>query len=579
MALETVLHNLSFILPAAVCCFLFQRMCKRRMEPTQYNYLRDLVLIAVWIVSAMWIGSPLSRFIVGTAVVASVLGMLQRLYPDKGWKGSYVLLGLLFAFFGPQISFVGLANGEYHYFSPWGSLVVTALWVAVFPVLLQELDKIPGMAGHLLAVCFSLLLIATAFAGQPLDDAFFMSLCGLAYLTAFWSRHGHMYRRLGEPLAALWGVLIAGTSVLGVSKGITFSTLILLPLGLFAIPMMETSLRAVSRIFPARSPGTSVLYRMLTGRGLDHPSTVRFIVSLCALAGAAVAMSQLGNSLLMMVWVSAAILFAGFSLGPSVRNMKRNAEGHVRPSIWSTSVDNVSMDYALSRTRGAVASGTGLSLVSTVNALAVMEAERNRAYAHALRNSFLTLADGTGVVWALRFLGRPVQERVTGIDFMERLCRMAAAEGWPVYFLGASRASVGGTVEALEREFPGLTVAGFRDGYFDPEDPSVCENVRSSGAKILFVALGVPKQEIWLTQHGEDLGNVVAVGVGGAFDVLSGGLRRAPVVWQKLGLEWLYRLIQEPWRWKRDLELFLFVVRVLLTKVGLYPEGGRGKGK
>lgn len=575
MSMETMVHYLSLILPAAACCFFLQRLCRRSLEPTQYNYFRDLALLAVWVVSAVWVGTPVSRFIVGMGVLASVLGLLQRLYPDKGWKASYLLLGLVFAFFGPQIGFVGLSNGEYHYFSPWGSLLVTTLWIAAFPILLQELDKIPGMAGHLLVVSFSLLLIATVFSGQPLNDAFFMALCGVSYLGIFWSRHGHMYRRLGEPLAALWGTLIAGTSVLGVSKGITFSTLMLLPLGLFAIPIVETSLHAVSLVLPSWSYGASALYRKLIGRGLDHPSTVRFITSVCALAGAAVAISQLGTSLFMMVWVSIAILFAGFSLVPFIRNMKQSTDIPVRPTIWGTGVDNVSMDYALSRTRGAVMSGQGLSLVSTVNALAVIEAERNEAYARALGGSFLTLADGAGLVWGLRLLGKPVQERVTGIDFMVRLCRMSAAEGWPVYFLGASKASVAGAVQTLRTKFPDLVVAGYRDGYFDDRDPSICGAIRSSGAKILFAALGVPKQEIWLLEHGMELGDVVAVGVGGSFDVLSGVLKRAPILWQKIGMEWLYRLIQEPWRWKRDLELFLFAARVFLTKIGLYPDEGR----
>ncbi|HCL78512.1 MAG TPA: hypothetical protein DIC53_00925, partial [Synergistaceae bacterium] len=127
----------------------------------------------------------------------------------------------------------------------------------------------------------------------------------------------------------------------------------------------------------------------------------------------------------------------------------------------------------------------------------------------------------------------------------------------------------------LQTKFPDLVVAGYRDGYFDAGDPSICPAVRSSGAKILFAALGVPKQEIWLADHGIDLGDVVAVGVGGSFDVLSGALKRAPLLWQKIGMEWLYRLIQEPWRWKRDLELFLFAARVFLTKIGLYPDEGR----
>jgi len=152
---------------------------------------------------------------------------------------------------------------------------------------------------------------------------------------------------------------------------------------------------------------------------------------------------------------------------------------------------------------------------------------------------------------------------------------MAAAEGWPVYLLGSKPSIVEKAAFELQRRFPDLTVAGFRDGYFDEGDVSVIDEIRESGAKILFVAMGIPKQEIWVTENAERLGDLLAVGVGGAFDVVSGTLKRAPELLQKIGLEWFYRLLQEPWRWKRDLDLFVFVIKVLLTKTGLYRSRAR----
>lgn len=563
------------VLPLTVLCFFAQRACRRSMDKTQYNYFRDLTLIAAWILAALCVGGPSSRFIVGMAMLAAVFGMVQHVYPNALWKPVYLLIGFIFALFGPRIAFIGLPAGQYHFLPVEVSVLITALWIAAFPVLLQELDNIPGMAGHLLAVSFSLLLTATVFSGQSLQEAFFMSLSGLLFLGVFWSRHGHMYRRMGEALAAMWGVLVAGTSVLGVSKGITFGTLMVLPLGLFAIPIMEASLNFMNRAFSSKSPNAAVLYSKLIGKGLDHPSAVRFITSLCALGGSAVAISQLGHPLSMMLVVSLAILFAGITLAPAIRNMKENVEMPQRPSIWRTTIDNVSMNYALAKARGALASRSGARLVATVNALAVMEAEKNDEYASALDGSFLTLADGAGLVWALKLLGAPVQERVTGIDYMIGLARMAAAEGWPVYLLGSKPAIVEKAASELRRRFPDLVVAGFRHGYFDEGDASVVDEIRESGAKILFVAMGIPKQEIWVTENAERLGDLLAVGVGGAFDVVSGTLKRAPELLQKIGLEWFYRLLQEPWRWKRDLDLFVFVIKVLLTKTGLYRSRGR----
>lgn len=563
---DVVICTLLLVLP----CFLVQRACRRSMDNAQYNYFRDLTLIGSWIIAAVCVGGPSSRFIVGTAVISAVFGMVQHVYPNAPWKPVYLLIGFIFALFGPRIAFIGLPSGQYYFLTPEVSVLITAIWVSAFPVLLQELDNIPGMTGHMLAVSFSLMLMATLFSEQNLREAFFMSFSGLLLLGVFWSRHGHMYRKLGTSLSAMWGVLVAGTSVLGVSKGITFGALMILPLGLFAIPIAEATLSFMSRALSSKSNNAAVLYSRLIGKGLDHPSAVRFITCLCAVAGSIVAISQLTRPMSMMLVASIAVLFAGLTLIPAIKNMKESTDMPRKPSIWHTRIDNVSMNYALSKAHSCALPGGGAKLVATVNALAVMEAERNDRYAEALKSSFMTLADGTGLVWALKLLGTPVQERVTGIDYMTGLVRMAAAEGWPVYLLGARADIVKKASAELKRRFPNLIISGFRDGYFDAEETSVADEIRDSGAKVLFVAMGIPRQEIWIHENADRLGDLLAVGVGGAFDVVSGSLKRAPHLLQKIGLEWLYRLFQEPWRWRKDLDLFAFVFKVLLTKIGIH---------
>ncbi|MDD3426621.1 MAG: WecB/TagA/CpsF family glycosyltransferase, partial [Aminobacterium sp.] len=171
----------------------------------------------------------------------------------------------------------------------------------------------------------------------------------------------------------------------------------------------------------------------------------------------------------------------------------------------------------------------------------------------------------------LRFLGRPVQERITGIDFLIQLCRTASVEGWPVYFLGGKPGVANAAVEKLKGQYSDLKISGVHDGYFSSgtEEEGIIREIKENKTCLLFVGMGLPRQEKWIYAHREDLGNLVAIGVGGSFDVISGKLTRAPLLIQKAGLEWLYRLVQEPWRWKRDLELFTFAVRVLLTKIGI----------
>jgi N-acetylglucosaminyldiphosphoundecaprenol N-acetyl-beta-D-mannosaminyltransferase len=181
---------------------------------------------------------------------------------------------------------------------------------------------------------------------------------------------------------------------------------------------------------------------------------------------------------------------------------------------------------------------------------------RLRQDAH-LRDSLLDcdllLADGQSVVWASRLLRRRVPERVAGVDLFERLLELAARDGRSIYLLGA-RADVLATLqERLGERFPALKIAGARDGYFsDAEASTVAADIADSRADMLFLGMTSPKKEIFLGDYGETLSVPVLHGVGGSFDILAGVTKRAPLLWQRLGLEWLYRVLQEPRRlWRR----------------------------
>ena len=166
----------------------------------------------------------------------------------------------------------------------------------------------------------------------------------------------------------------------------------------------------------------------------------------------------------------------------------------------------------------------------------------------------------------------PVVERIAGIDYMDRLCRLAASESIPVFLLGGRPGIARRASEKLAKMHPGLVVTGYYDGYFDRAySRQIAERIRESGARILFLALGMPAQEKWAASQREALDGMLCVGVGGSFDVYAGELRRAPKFWQKIGCEWLYRLFQEPWRFKRDVQLFSFVLMILRERFDIFP--------
>jgi N-acetylglucosaminyldiphosphoundecaprenol N-acetyl-beta-D-mannosaminyltransferase len=560
---------------AAFVCVLVQYLTKKILGPRQSLYFCDLLLTGTWMLLAIWLGSPQARFVVGVSFLAGSVGLAETFWPERHWRALYLLIGLLCAWLGPSIHYISFVDDQYVYLTSATSVVVTTMWFALFPVILQQLDSISGLVGRMLAVTFSLMLVSVVLAVRGIQDAFFISFAGLVLLGAFWYRFSDVYRQAGKPMSALWGTLVAGTAILGVNKGIVFSSMLYLSLGLFAIPLAEASLHVASLVLSDTSFGTERLYRKLIRRGLDHPEAIRLIAGLCAFLGIVTALSQYPPHYATWIWgiILGTVLVA--VLVPAIlRNWRKSPLIHVKPCLWGVSIDNMSMNYALARARGMILSPRETKLVATVNALGMNEAVHDAEFHLILRHAAMVLSDGVGLLWGLRFLGMPIQERVTGIDFAEQLCRMAAAEGWEVYFLGSRGNTALACAKVMKARYPGLAVVGARDGYFDMDDPSIPEAAVRSGAKILFVAMGIPRQEKWVTRHADRLGNILAVGVGGAFDVLSGHLKRAPRIMQKLGLEWLFRLCQEPFRWKKDLQLFIFVLRIFATRLGLYSWKG-----
>ena len=211
-------------------------------------------------------------------------------------------------------------------------------------------------------------------------------------------------------------------------------------------------------------------------------------------------------------------------------------------------------------------------LVISVNPERIMHAGRDPAFESVLRGADLALADGAGVVWAARRLGHPLPERVAGVDFVEALAARGAARNWRFFFLGGRPGVAEAAGRVLQEKYPGFTLAGTHAGSPHPSsDAATIEAVRSTGAQLLFLAYGAGAEEAWLARNLASSGATVGMGVGGAFDFISGRVHRAPLWMRNLGLEWLHRLSREPWRWRRMIALPRFVIRVM-------REGGQGKG-
>ncbi|MHA0856246.1 WecB/TagA/CpsF family glycosyltransferase [Paenibacillus sp. CMAA1364] len=208
--------------------------------------------------------------------------------------------------------------------------------------------------------------------------------------------------------------------------------------------------------------------------------------------------------------------------------------------------------------------------VITANPIMVMAALKDPTYMSVMKNAEFIVPDGTGVVWAARVGGQPVQERVAGYDLLHELMRTGEHYNWRVYLLGSTAEVIALTASRLQVQYPGITIVGYHDGFFgSDQDERIVEQIRAATPDILFVARSADTQEPWIGKYKDKLGVPVMMGVGGSFDIISGRSRRAPVIFQKLRLEWLYRLLREPTRIGRMLALPQFVVKVLRNRANV----------
>lgn len=242
-----------------------------------------------------------------------------------------------------------------------------------------------------------------------------------------------------------------------------------------------------------------------------------------------------------------------------------------RVEIMGCQIDNLDMEETLQIVENFIQSGLPHQHV-VVNVDKIVKASRDPDLRRIINECALVNVDGMPVVWASRLLGKGLKERVAGVDLFEALMERSALKGWRVFLLGAKEDVVLGVKDIYERRYGGLKVAGFRNGYWRPEEESdVVRQIKESKADLLFVAISSPKKEQFLGMYQAEMRVPFAMGVGGTFDVATGKVKRAPVWMQKSGLEWFYRFLQEPRRmfhryFVEDIAFFWLLVKEARSK-------------
>ena len=267
-----------------------------------------------------------------------------------------------------------------------------------------------------------------------LKEAVQLCIMGMVLLLVFWSRHIHAYRRLTEPLTALWGTLFAGLAIFGVSKGVAFYTLAVLPLGLFMLPLIETSISVVSAAFSPMPTGNLILYRKLLSRGMDHASAVHSVVMICAFIGCMAAFIQIGAASFFV------LLAAAFSLSTVTwiffRYASKSDRSQARkPGLWGIRVDNISLNYAISQVQHWINKGTDHCIIVTPDALAALRSRTDTRYRRIIRNAAMVLPDDR-TYCSPQTPAYSHPGGIPGVEFTEHICKRASYEGWGIWFLG-----------------------------------------------------------------------------------------------------------------------------------------------
>jgi len=237
-----------------------------------------------------------------------------------------------------------------------------------------------------------------------------------------------------------------------------------------------------------------------------------------------------------------------------------------RINVLGIGFDDITIDQAVSQACDMIHNDSN-SYIVTPNPEIVWVCRNTEALTTAVNDAALVLPDGIGIVIAARILGTPLNGgRVPGIDFSAALLRKVAEINGSVFLLGAKPGIAEEAGNKLAAQFPGLRISGTADGYFSDVKP-IIDQINTAAPDLLFVCLGAPKQELWMSNYVKQLNVRLSVGLGGVLDVFAGRARRAPVFIQKLGFEWLYRLIRDPRRIKRSMRLPLFVLAVIWRRI------------
>ncbi len=511
-----------------------------------------------------------------------------------------VLISLIIIYSGVKIEFLRApsTSSEGYLYLSYLSIPLTIIWLISITNSIGQADELGDITPYIVFIASLTFLVVSLIQRQGLILAEALSLIMAAISFIFIK---YVPRGKFSSYYMSFGFILAVIAIVGVSKSTAALTL-LIPLLILGVPIIDSSYSIVANYARNESPGPDIggkfplfsesgsrsrLRQKLQSYGFSAQGANLTIIGVSLYLSLSAFIISIYQNFYLLITLTAFGWLAFELLKNKVQSEELIIERDIfnnRIKLFQVGIDQVDNQETIQRIEEFIVSKKPHQIV-TPDTLAVLRARKDPEYHAILKSADLVTPDGAGILWAATTLNYPLPERVTGIDIIHNICRLATKKEYSLYLLGSYPGVAGEAALNLTKKYPGIKIAGTHHGYFGCEDSQNCEDVKNGNSDknkeeeeiiaeirenrpdILLVGMGVPKQEKWINKNLNRLDVPVCMGVGGSFDVLSGRIPRAPLWMQRHGMEWIYRSIKQPNRAFRTLALFYFIWLVILGKI------------
>jgi len=513
-----------------------------------------------------------------------------------------VLISLIIIYFGVKIEFLrapsssSFSSGGYLYLR-YLSIPLTVIWLISITNSIGQADELGDITPYIVFIASLTFLVVSLIQRQGLILAETLSLIMAAISFIFIK---YIPRGKFSSYYMSFGFMLAVIAIVGVSKSTAALTL-LIPLLILGVPIIDSSYSIVANYASQESPGPGIgKFPLFSGSG--SRSRLRQKLQSYGFSAQGANVTIIGVSLylslsafIISIYQNLYLLLTltafGWMAFELLKNKVRSEELIIgkdiltsRIKLFQVGIDQVDNQETIQKIEEFIVSKKPHQIV-TPDTLAVLRARKDLKYQAILKSADLVTPDGAGILWAATTLNHPLPERVTGIDIIHNICRLAAKKRYSLYLLGSYPGVASEAALNLTKKYPEIKIAGTHHGYFggggrencgdvkegnsgkNKDEEKIIAEIKEKRPDVLLVGMGVPKQEKWISKNLDKLDVPVCMGVGGSFDVLSGRIPRAPLWMQRHGMEWIYRSIKQPNRAFRTLALFYFIWLVILGKI------------